>query len=262
MKIGIFVTEKMRGNIQQIGIDKVIKEKGAEIVNDCNEFRRCDAIIVFGGDGTILKAIKWLNGKKVPVLGINIGTVGFLTEVELKDAKFAVERLIDGDYTLDIRSKLKITVGKETLPDALNEVSVLSAKPAKIIGLEIIVDGEEVERFWGDGVNIATPTGSTAYSMSAGGPIVDPKLNAILIVPICPYKLSARPIVLSDRYTVIVRNLSESREVIVTSDGGKRLKIGSDEEVKVKKSNTFAYFVRINYRFFDRVREKLVSGRR
>ena len=166
-----------------------------KIAKDTHEFE-CDMAVVLGGDGTLLRAQAKLK-EETPLLGINMGTVGFLTDVEVKETFNALNKIIKGDYYKEKRSKLMVSHENHYF-NAMNEVVIMTNKPAKMLHFEIQVDGETIEEVRADGLIISTPSGSTAYAMSAGGPIVDPKLEGLIIIPICPYKLGARPFIVSD----------------------------------------------------------------
>jgi NAD+ kinase len=218
-----------------------------------------DMIIAIGGDGTILRTQNFVNGKKIPILGINLGTVGFLTEIDPKNTFSALEEVLSGNYFIEERTLLRVYHGRE-LPSALNEVVMMTKKPAKMLHIEISVDEEIVEELRADGLIVATPSGSTAYSMSAGGPIVDPRVEAFLIVPICPFKLGARPIVVSNESEIKVKLLRKGKRAIAVIDGQFEEEFNYPEELLFKKSDTKAYFVRLNKDFYKKVREKLTEG--
>ncbi|MDO9044106.1 MAG: NAD(+) kinase [Methanobacteriaceae archaeon] len=230
------------------------KEMGVEIQD-----MQADMIIAIGGDGTILRTQNLVNGKKIPILGINLGTVGFLTEIDPENTFTALEEVLSGNYFIEERTLLRVYHGSE-LPSALNEVVMMTKKPAKMLHIEISVDEEVVEELRADGLIVATPSGSTAYSMSAGGPIVDPRVEAFLIVPICPFKLGARPIVVSNESEIKVKLLRKGKRAIAVIDGQFEEEFNYPEELLFKKSDTKAYFVRLNKDFYKKVREKLTEG--
>lgn len=218
-----------------------------------------DMIIAIGGDGTILRTQNFIDGKKIPIIGINLGTVGFLTEVDEENVFEALEDILEGKYFIEKRTQLRVYHGRE-LPSALNEVVILTRKPAKMLHIEIKVDEEIVEELRADGLIISTPSGSTAYSMSAGGPIVDPRVEAFIIVPICPFKLGARPIVVPNKSKIKVKLLKKGKKAIAVIDGQFEEEINYLEELIFIKSDDSAYFIRLNQDFYQRVREKLTEG--
>ncbi|MEN4006733.1 MAG: NAD(+) kinase [Methanobacteriaceae archaeon] len=218
-----------------------------------------DIIIAIGGDGTILRTQSLLSDKKIPVFGINMGTVGFLTEINPEETFHALKEVLAGNYFVEERTRLKVWHNRDLAP-ALNEVVILTRKPAKMLHIEVKVDDEVVEELRADGLIIATPNGSTAYSMSAGGPIVDPRVDAFIIVPICPFKLGSRPIVVSGESTIQVRLLKEGKKAIAVIDGQYEEEINYMERVVFQKSKEHAYFVRLSKEFYKKVREKLIRG--
>jgi NAD+ kinase len=218
-----------------------------------------DIIIAIGGDGTILRTQSFIDGKNIPIFGINMGTVGFLTEIGPEESFHAIKEVLNGNYFIEERTRLEVWHNRELAP-ALNEVVLMTRKPAKMLHLEIRVDDEIVEELRADGLIIATPSGSTAYSMSAGGPIVDPRVNAFIIVPICPFKLGSRPTVVSGESIISVKLLREGKKAIAVIDGQFEEEINYMEEIIFKKSEQNAYFVRLTKEFYKKVREKLIKG--
>jgi NAD+ kinase len=218
-----------------------------------------DIIITIGGDGTILRTQSLINGKKIPIFGINLGTVGFLTEIGPEETFHALKEVLAGNYFVEERTRLDVWHNHDLAP-ALNEVVIMTKKPAKMLHIEVKVDDEIVEELRADGLIIATPSGSTAYSMSAGGPIVDPRVDAFIIVPICPFKLGSRPTVVSGESIIQVRLLREGKKAIAVIDGQYEEEINYMEEVIFQKSIECSYFVRLTKEFYKKVREKLMKG--
>jgi NAD+ kinase len=215
-----------------------------------------DMVVAVGGDGTVLRTQGIINEKKIPLFGINMGAVGFLTEIDPAETFTALEQVLAGKYVVDKRTQLRVWHNKE-LHQALNEVVIMTQKPAKMLHIEISVDDEVVEELRADGLIIATPSGSTAYSMSAGGPIVDPRVGAFIIVPICPFKLGARPTVVPNESVIKVKFLREGKKAVAVIDGQFEEEINYMDEFIFKKSENYAYFVRLSKNFYRRVREKL-----
>nr|WP_319373216.1 NAD(+) kinase [uncultured Methanobacterium sp.] len=218
-----------------------------------------DMVVAIGGDGTILRTQSFISHKKIPLIGINMGTVGFLTEIDPENAFTAIEEILAGNYFVERRNQLLVW-HKHELPPALNEVVLMTRKPAKMLHIQISVDDEIMEELRADGLIIATPSGSTAYSMSAGGPIIDPRVEAFVIVPICPFKLGARPTVVSDGSTIKVKLLREGKKAIAVIDGQFEEEINYMDEIVFRKSDNCAYFVRLTKDFYRKVREKLTQG--
>lgn len=219
----------------------------------------CDMATILGGDGTLLRAQSRIN-PDIPIFGINMGTVGFLTEIEVKDTFTALREILKGDYYKEKRTKLVVSHENHNFT-AMNEVVVMTDKPAKMLHFEIQVDGEIIEEVRADGLIISTPSGSTAYSMSAGGPIVDPKVAGFVIIPICPYKLGVRPFVVSDSSEITVKLLKKGKTAVFVMDGQINEEAEYEEEIKFKKSRKDAYFIRTSSKYFyEKVKDKLKDG--
>ncbi|RJS86093.1 NAD(+) kinase [Methanophagales archaeon] len=212
-----------------------------------------DLLICVGGDGTILRTLHHLR-VDIPVLGINMGTIGFLADVQPADAVSTLAMLLDG-FDVERRERLAVKLKDGQVPYALNEAVVITSNPGKMLHFAIFVDGEEWERLRADGVVFATPTGSTAYAMGAGGPIVHPGVNAAIIVPIAPFNLSARP-------TVVDINSEINLELLVTKDaeliidGQFYRKIGHENRISITKGEP-AYFVKLRDRHLLKLHDKL-----
>lgn len=220
------------------------------------EATKVDFMVSVGGDGTILRTIHKM-ADPVPILGINMGTLGFLVDVEPKDAIATLEHLLSG-FDVDLRSRLKVVLNEKSLPPATNEVALLTASPAKMIEFEIMVDGSLMEDFRADGVIIATSTGSTAYAMSAGGPIVDPRVDAIVLVPMAPFKLSSRPWVIPGGSIIEVKLKLPMKEALVVVDGQSTTTISVNDTVVISKAETPARFVKVGRDgFYAKVKSKL-----
>jgi len=203
-----------------------------------------DFIIAIGGDGTILR-IEHRTKREIPILGINMGTLGFLTEVEPHETFFALNKVIEGEYHIDRRMKLRTTLSTgEVVPDALNEAAILTGIPGKIIHVKYYIDGGLADEIRADGLIVSTPTGSTGYAMSAGGPFVDPHLEVVVIAPVAPIALSSRPMIVPSKSTVEVKNVSSDRESILAVDGQFHTHLNPNTEITVKKSPRKARFVR------------------
>ena len=229
-----------------------------KIAKDTHEFE-CDMAVVLGGDGTLLRAQAKLK-EETPLLGINMGTVGFLTDVEVKETFNALNKIIKGDYYKEKRSKLMVSHENHYF-NAMNEVVIMTNKPAKMLHFEIQVDGETIEEVRADGLIISTPSGSTAYAMSAGGPIVDPKLEGLIIIPICPYKLGARPFIVSDTSEITVKLLKKGKSAVFVMDGQINEEANYLEEIKFKKADKDVYFIRTSSKYFyEKVKDKLKEG--
>ncbi len=253
-KIVEFLIEK---NVETL-LDSELASKLNKYQNIASDLKDMDVdmVVAVGGDGTVLRTQGFINKKKIPLFGINMGAVGFLTEIDPEETLTALEQVLDGNYFVEKRTQLQVWHNKE-LHSALNEVVLMTQKPAKMLHIEISVDDEVVEELRADGIIIATPSGSTAYSMSAGGPIVDPRVGAFIIVPICPFKLGARPTVVPNDSVIKVKFLREGKKAVAVIDGQLEEEINYMDEMIFKKADDSAYFVRLTKNFYRRVREKL-----
>ena len=225
------------------------------------EMGNADAVICFGGDGTILHMAKTATRRGLPILGVNIGTMGFMAELESTELD-KLSRLVTGEFTLDKRMMLDVTVQRDRdiiFHDiCLNDVAITKGAVARTVHLSVQCDGVQAMECSGDGVIISTPTGSTAYNLSAGGPIVEPEARNIIITPICAHDFGTRCIVASDKRVIttqIVRNAR--RNAFLSVDGGKALRLNMGDLAVMKKSNLETKLIRLKDRsFFDVVNTK------
>ena len=225
------------------------------------ELPNAELVICFGGDGTILHMAKAATRRGIPILGVNIGTMGFMAELESTELdKLAC--LAKGEYSLDSRMMLDVTIHRDRdilFHDiGLNDVVVTKGTVARIVHLEVKCDGVQAMECGGDGVIVATPTGSTAYSISAGGPIVEPEAKNIIITPICPHDVASRCIVASDKRVVTVEMVRNARRnAYLSVDGGKAVRLNMGDVATIKKSNLETKLVRLKDRsFYDVVSAK------
>lgn len=225
------------------------------------ELGNTELVICFGGDGTILHMAKAATRRGVPILGVNIGTMGFMAELEASELD-QLARLAKDDYRVDSRMMLDVTVQRDRdilFHDiCLNDVVVTKGAVARIVHLQVDCDGIQAMECGGDGVIVATPTGSTAYSVSAGGPIVEPEAKVILITPICPHEMGSRSIVASEK-RVITLGLSRNarRNAFLSVDGGKAVRLNMGDVATVKKSALETRLIRLKDRsFYDVVNAK------
>jgi NAD+ kinase len=258
-----------------------LKDKGADVymeesvagthpVKSCTTDELSSAVemvVVLGGDGTMLRAARLMAGKDVPLVGVNLGGLGFITEVSKEEIYDTLEKILKGDCRKEKRMMLQAQVmrGDEKTADfmALNDIVINKGTLARLIDLQTIVDGNHVNQFKADGIIAATPTGSTAYSLSAGGPILHPSLRGIIITPICPHMLTNRPIVLSDDVKIEIALRSESEGVYLTYDGQEGFSMKKDDVVVIKKSPfTTTLLAPTNSDHFQVLREKLKWGER
>lgn len=223
---------------------------------------QADILICFGGDGTILHAAKDANTFGIPILGVNLGSVGFMAELEQSELPL-LSKLAAGKYTIESRMMLDVTVRRDhkiIFSDlALNDAVITKGAVARVVDLEIFSDQTLITGFSGDGVIISTPTGSTAYSMSAGGPIVEPAAENLIVTPICPHAINARSFVLGQDRVVAARLGRLARKTAYLSvDGGKAFKLSGGDRVEIKRAKTYTHLVRLTSRsFYDIMSQKL-----
>jgi len=275
LKIGI-VSRTDRKNALQLDThiinylleNKVDLEIDTSVADKLSEFKKyhtdindmtSDFVICVGGDGTVLKAQHVLSPKKIPILSINMGTVGFLTEVEPEDIFECLDALLSYNFFIEERMQLDVFCENEWIT-VLNELVIMTSQPGKMLDLEISVDEEIVDNVRADGLIISTPSGSTAYAMSAGGPIVDPRVDAAIIIPICPFKLNTRPKIVPADSRINVKFMDEDKQGLAVLDGVNNKEYGYMEEIKLRKSENLAYFVRFRKNFYDSVNKKLTIG--
>ena len=230
------------------------------------EISNADMVICFGGDGTILHMAKAATRAGIPILGVNIGTMGFMAELELSELE-QLRRIANDDYTIDERMMLDVTVHRDRdiiFHDiCLNDVVITKGAVARIVHLSVECDGVQAMECGGDGVSVATPTGSTAYSLSAGGPIVEPDAHNILITPICAHDVVSRCIVASEKRVITVSLIKNSRRnAFLSVDGGKAVRLNMGEITTVKASELRTKLVRLKDRsFYDVVNVKFKNSR-
>ncbi len=216
--------------------------------------RRLDLLLVFGGDGTILRSIRSIGDLQIPVCGINLGRTGFLSQVEPKDLKKALQRLLLGDFEVSRRMKIEIFRGGEKVGSGLNEVLIHGENPGKLFRANIQIGSKVSMILEGDGILVSTPTGSTGHCVSAGGPVVDTSLELMLVVPVCPIR-PIRPIVLPPEEEVTVSSTMRSR---IAVDGEQ---VGDAEpgvEISVKRASGAALFATLSdFDFWTKVRQRI-----
>jgi NAD+ kinase len=228
---------------------------------------KVEMIIVLGGDGTLLSVARLVGDHNVPILGVNLGGLGFLTEITLEELYRVLEKVVQGDFITDERVVLNASVIRrgERMADfiVLNDAVINKGALARIIDLETTINGEYLTTFKSDGLILSTPTGSTAYNLSAGGPIVYPSLHCIIITPICPHTLTNRPIVIPDDVEIRAMLKTKQQEVILTLDGQQGFTLEFEDIVEVKKAEGHIFLIKSPYRhYFEVLREKLKWGGR
>ena len=228
------------------------------------EIQGADAVICFGGDGTILHMAKFATRHGVPILGVNIGTMGFIAELEAGELHH-LKRLANNDFAVDSRMMLDVTVARDRdiiFHDiCLNDVVITKNSVARIVNLNVSCDGIQAMDMAGDGVIVATPTGSTAYSLSAGGPIMEPETRSVLVTPICAHDMASRSMVVSDKRTVqITLTKNARRNAFLSVDGGRSIKLNMGDVATVKRSSMETKLIRLKDRsFYEIVNQKFRS---
>lgn len=255
MKIGILYKETDEAkNLSKIVI-QYLKEKGVDAFYIDNEKDLSNSIILsFGGDGTLLKAFQYAYKYDSPILGINLGGLGFLTDVEKEDVFDAIEKLINGKFKIETRKVLECEIIREgkTLGKyfAFNDFVISKDTLSQIITVEIFIDGVSVFKMKGDGVIVSTPNGSTAYSLSAGGPILSPKCDAYILTTLYSHKLTARPVVLSKEEKLSIKIVDEESKVFFIEDGIKREDLIKNDHLVFRLSDRDAKLIRLKEKNF------------
>ena len=282
MKVGI-IGKRNNTEVYNIVRDLVkwLEEKGVEYLVDSelgkslkldNTVKQADIpkhvelVIVFGGDGTFLSVSKQVNEYNIPILGINSGGLGFLTEFTLNELYPIMEKIIEDDYEIEERGMLSASVYKKGKKfgsyTVLNDLVINNGKVSRIIDLAIYAEGNLITTFKADGIIFSTPTGSTAYSLSAGGPIAHPTLPVTLITPICPHILTNRPLVVSNEMEITVKVLTVGSSYL-TLDGQETVKVELNDEIKLKKSDSTVKLIKSPFRdYFSILKTKLMWGER
>lgn len=243
-------TESLGRSLERAGIPVVIAGRSGPSGRESG----CDLAVVVGGDGTILLSVQRMK-KQIPIIGINWGEVGFLADLEPGESLDFLLSLPD-EFATEKRMRIALFREGVSCGEALNEALIVTGRPAKMLRFLVIVDGVPAERFRSDGLLISTPTGSTAYAMSAGGPIVDPRIEGFLLVPLAPFLLSSRPHLISSDRSVEIR-LESAKPATLVIDGQKTIDLGSDAIILVKKAAEPALFVDAGKNFFEKVNRKL-----
>jgi NAD+ kinase len=225
-----------------------------------------DLMLVLGGDGTMIATARMIGDREIPVLGVNYGGLGYLTEFRIEELFSALESILAGNYRLDRRVMLAVQLrrGDQTpmTNRVLNDVVINKSALARIIEIEAYFNGQFVNAFRADGLIVSTPTGSTAYNLSAGGPVIFPSMNAVVITPICPFTLSNRPIVVPDDAEIELLLKTDKEEVALTLDGQVGFPLEVADRISIRKSRTtFNLIQPSNRNYFDVLRDKLRWGR-
>lgn len=266
MKVGILANPQLRdieiiakelldiiGDRAEIIVEEKLAHKlkvdGLPLADMCD----IDVLITIGGDGTILHALHKCN----PVIaGINAGHLGFLTEIPREETAFGISRILDGEYEVEERLRLKVMRNDERSLDCLNEAVLHTSHVSKMHHFEVLVNGRPAMNVRADGLIISTPTGSTSYAMSVGGPIIDPRVNAFVMAPIAPFNLAIRPLVISASSQIEVRHITK-KECVMVLDGQEEVTIQPDDVLRLSSSENPARFVKFEGDFYEKTWKKL-----
>lgn len=249
---------------------RVIGDTNGEISYEIETTESFDCIIALGGDGTILKVNRDLRRLGIPIVGVNLGTLGFLTEIEPEQVFPVIDRLLSDDYEMEERMNICGTIyknGREmpVLKDvALNDIVVSRSGFSRVIGLKVYVNEKVMDIYEADGLIVSTPTGSTGYNLSAGGPIVSPKTNLMIVTPVSPHSLTSKSIVFSSEDEIVVEVLkmrkAQEEEAIVSFDGQPGTQLSTGDRVVIKKSSAVTNMVKLfDVSFYEVLREKIAN---
>lgn len=259
----IYVSELMREKVER---NRALSEKVVFVPNS-TLYKDMDVIIVLGGDGSILSAARYCLSAGIPILGINLGHLGYMAEMEQNEIDM-LDRLFSGDYKIEEREMIDVSVmrgGKHLAnrASALNDAVISNGSIARLVDLELFEGDIPVANYRADGLILSTPTGSTAYSMSAGGPVIDPKMKCICVTPICSHTLAARPIIFSDDAVLSIKNTCErEKSLYLTLDGKINFEIYKGDTVIVKRSASVTKLIRLKEQgFYDTLRSKMNMGK-
>lgn len=266
------LTSKIADYISMHGGDvkRIVGDTRSGVNYKVDAASKFDCIIALGGDGTILKVSRDLRHLNIPIVGVNLGTLGFLTEIEPEQILPVIDRLMADDYEIEARMNLygsiyKAGEGKSLLQDvALNDIVVSRAGFSRIIGLKVYVNGKVMDIFEADGIIVSTPTGSTGYNLSAGGPIVSPETNIIIVTPISPHSLTAKSMVFSSEDEVVIEVLkmrkAQEEEAIVSFDGQQGTQLSAGDKIVIHKAEAVTNMVKLfDVNFVEVLREKMLK---
>lgn len=264
------VTNSIKAHLERNGTScMVLTNLGAKYEKKPDLPKDLDCVLVIGGDGTFLMAVRFLLDKKLPMLGINLGTLGFLADIEVSDLDETLNHLLKGEYTIENRMMLKGYIKDKNGQiqkqwSALNDVVISRSGYSRIIEYNVFANGNWLDTYHSDGVIISTATGSTGYNLSAGGPIVNPACNVILVTPVCPHSLAKRSIVLSknDKIEVEVGRLrkSQKEEAIVTSDGQMAIRLEPGQRFYIEREEKTVQLIKIRGKSFAEILRIKMKG--
>ena len=236
-------------------------------VSEKELYEICDSLIVIGGDGTILSVAEAASIKDIPIVGVNLGRLGFLADIEPQEIEVSLQKLLEGVYEIEERMMLKATIispeDEKYVFHALNDINVTRGSFARLVEFEIRINNELCDVYPADGMIVSSPTGSTAYNLSAGGPILVPHANTYVVTPICPHTLYAKSIILSDHDTIQIATLEEAKDMALSIDGRLKMYLTPQHVVHIERATQVTKLIKLSERkFFDILREKIVERRR
>lgn len=266
----LYLTSRIENYISMHGgtSKKVIGNPDGEVLYKIDKDETFDCIIALGGDGTILKVSRDLRSLNIPIVGVNLGTLGFLAEVEPEQIFPVIDRLFEDDYQMEERMKITGSIYKEDSNQvfhkdvSLNDIVISRAGFSRVIGLKIYLNKKVLDIYEADGVIVSTPTGSTGYNMSAGGPIVSPKTDLMIITPISPHSLTSKSIVISSEDEIMIEVLkmrkAQKEEAIVNFDGQPGILLSAGDKIVIKKSKSITKMIKLfDVSFYEVLREKI-----
>ncbi|MFX0097386.1 MAG: NAD(+)/NADH kinase [Candidatus Hodarchaeota archaeon] len=259
----IKISEDVVNYLEKQGLEvKVSEETARKMTAKVNAVElsemNVEFLVTVGGDGTILRTLHNLPAVYPPILGINVGSIGFLAEICPEDMFEALDRILKGDFILENALQLKASASSKKIPNALNEVAVMGKQLGKILRLEVYVNDNYISTTLGDGVMVATPTGSTAYCLSSGGPIIEPSLEGFAIVPISTFRTSMIPLVVPSSSVVNIHVAKPNKDALAIVDGQHQTVLKPGDEVIVQKAEEIVPFIRFEGSFYRRLRDKFL----
>jgi len=259
--------EKLEKIFKSYNIEVLIEDKSAKMIGvSGNSFKKicmeCDFLVSFGGDGTLISTVRRSFDYDIPILGIHAGNLGFLADLSLDELDSFVEKITQNRYKVDERAVLEATViknEKEMKIYAFNDVVLTRTRVSNMIHVETLVNSRSFNTYYGDGVVVSTPTGSTAYNLSAGGPVLFPMSNVFALTPICPHSLTQRPVVLPGKFTIEMKTSEERALIIIDGQDVHELELGESVHIKLA-TKTVKLMHKEEYNYFDVLKEKLRWG--
>jgi NAD+ kinase len=259
--------EKLEKIFKSYNIEVLIEVKSAKMIGLSGEsFKKicaeCDFLVSFGGDGTLISTVRRSFDYDIPILGVHAGNLGFLADLSLDELDSFVEKITQNRYKIDERAVLEATViknEKEMKIYAFNDVVLTRTRVSNMIHVETLVNSRSFNTYYGDGVVVSTPTGSTAYNLSAGGPVLFPMSNVFALTPICPHSLTQRPVVLPGKFTIEMKTSEERALIIIDGQDVHELELGESVHIKLA-TKTVKLMHKEEYNYFDVLKEKLRWG--